>query len=182
LNDEFAQDLGDYRSVTELREAVRRSIFAQRQYEAQQEAKNRIVDKLVEAHAFPVPEVFVERQIKNRVEQSLRAMAGEGVDPRSLKLDWDKVKETQRDKALHEVKASMLLSRVAERESIGATRDEVDREVERAARQQKEPVAAVRLRFEKDGTLGRIASHIQTEKTLNFLFEHARKTAEGEAG
>jgi hypothetical protein len=36
----------------------------------------------------------------------------------------------------------------------------------------------VRLRFEKDGTLGRIASHIQTEKTLNFLFEHAQKTAE----
>jgi trigger factor len=38
-------------------------------------------------------------------------------------------------------------------------------------------VAAVHMRFEKDGTLGRIASHIQTEKTLNFLFEHARKTA-----
>jgi hypothetical protein len=36
----------------------------------------------------------------------------------------------------------------------------------------------VRLRFEKDGTLGRIASHIQTEKTLNFLFEHAGKTEE----
>ena len=46
------------------------------------------------------------------------------------------------------------------------------------ARQQREPVAAVRMRFEKDGTLGRIANHIQTEKTLSFLFEHARKTAE----
>ena len=41
----------------------------------------------------------------------------------------------------------------------------------------------MRLRFEKDGTLGRIASHIQTEKTLNFLFEHARKVrAEAENG
>ena len=57
-------------------------------------------------------------------------------------------------------------------------RDEVDREVERIARQQREPFAAVRLRFEKDGTLGRIASHIQTEKTLDFLFEHAGKTEE----
>jgi hypothetical protein len=53
----------------------------------------------------------------------------------------------------------------------------VDREVERIARQQREPVGAVELRFEKDGTLGRIANHIQTEKTLNLLFEHARKTA-----
>jgi len=182
LNDEFAQDLGDYRNLEELRDAIRKGLFAQRQYESQQEAKNRIVEKLVDAHDFPVPEAFVDRQIKNRVEQSLRAMAAEGVDPHSIKLDWNKVKETQRDKALREVKASMLLTRVAERESIAATRDEVDREVERLARQQKEPPAAVHMRFEKDGTLGRIASHIQTEKTLTFLFEHARKTADGDVG
>jgi trigger factor len=104
-------------------------------------------------------------------------MAADGLDPRKIKLDWDKVKETQREKAVREVKASLLLSRIAEREAIGATRDEVDREVERLARQQREPVAALQMKFEKDGTLGRIASQIQTEKTLNFLFEHARKTA-----
>ena len=178
LNDEFAQDLGDYRTVDELREAIRKGIFGQRQYEAQQEAKNRIIDKLVENHDFPVPETFVERQIKNRVEQSLRAMAAEGMDPRQLKLDWAKVKESQREKALHEVKASMLLSRISEREAIHATREEVDKEVERQARQTREPIAALHMKFEKDGTLGRIASHIQTEKTLNFLFEHARKTTE----
>jgi trigger factor len=179
LNDEFAQDLGDYRTLDELRDAVRKNLFAQREYEAQQQAKNRIVDRLVEKHDFPVPEVFVERQIVNRVEQSVRSLAAEGVDPGKLKLDWGKIKEAQREKAIREVKASLLLSRVAEREAIQANQDEVDREVERAARQNREPVAAARLRFEKDGTLGRIANHIQTEKVLNFLFEHARKTAEG---
>ena len=177
LNDEFAQDLGDYRNIDELREAVRKAIFAQREHDAQQDAKNKVVDQLVDAHEFPVPEVYVDRQIRNRVEQSLRAMAAEGVDPRSLKLDWEKVKESQREKAVREVKASLLLTKIAERESIGVTREEVDREVERLARQQREPVAAAQMRFEKDGTMGRIASHIQTEKTLNFLFEHARKTA-----
>lgn len=177
LNDDFAQDLGDYRSLDELKDAVKKSIFGQRQFESQQEAKNKIVDALVDRHDFPVPEVFVERQIKNRVEQSLRAMAGEGIDPKSIKLDWEKVKATQRDKALREVKASMLLSRISEREAIHANKDEVDREVERLARQQREPVAALQMKFEKDGTMGRIASHIQTEKTLTFLFEHARKTA-----
>jgi trigger factor len=177
LNDDFAQDLGDYRGLEELREAVRKALFAQRQHDAQQEARNRIIDTLVDEHAFPVPEVFVERQIRSRVEQSLRAMAADGLDPRKLQLDWEKVKETQRDKAVREVKASLLLSRIAEREAIGATRDEVDREVEKIARQQREPVAALHLKFEKDGTLGRIASQIQTDKTLNFLFENARKTA-----
>ena len=171
--------IGDARrSVDELKDAVRTAIFSQRQNEAQQEAKNQIVDKLVDAHDFPVPEAFVERQIKNRVEQRLRAMAEQGIDPRKLQLDWDKLKESQREKAIREVKASILLGKVSERESIRATRDEVDGEVEKAARQMRKPVAAVHMEFEKDGTLGRIASHIQTDKTLNYLFEHARKTAE----
>lgn len=178
LNDDFAQEVGDYRDLGELREAVRKAIFSQRQQQAQEEAKNKIVDKLVDAHDFPVPEIFVDRQIRNRVEQRLGALAAQGVDPRSLKLDWEKLKETQREKAVREVKASLLLGRIAERESIHATRDDVDQEVDRVARQQREPLAAVRMRFEKDGTLGRIANHIQTEKTLSFLFEHARKTAD----
>jgi trigger factor len=178
LNDDFAQEVGDYRDLGELREAVRKAILGQRQEVAQAEAKERILDRLVDAHDFPVPEAFVERQIRNRVEQRVAALTAQGVDPRSLKLDWGKLKGTQRDKAVREVKASLLLGRIAERESIHATRDEVDREVERIARQQREPVAAVRIRFEKDGTLGRIANHIQTEKTLSFLFEHARKTAD----
>ena len=178
LDDEFAQELGDYRTVDELREAVRKAIFGQREHDAQQDAKNKIIDKLVDAHDFPVPEVYVERQIKNRVEQSLHAMSQQGVDLKQLKLDWDKVKESQREKAIREVKASMLLSKVSERESIYPGKDEVDKEVERIARQQRKPIAAVHMELEKDGTLGRIASHIQTEKTLNFLFENARKTGE----
>ena len=106
-------------------------------------------------------------------------MAAEGVDPRSLKLDWEKVKESQRDKAVREVKASMLLAQdrgAGERFTPPATKW--------TGKWRRLPgSSASRWRrctceFEKDGTLGRIACHIQTEKTLNFLFEHARKTAE----
>ena len=178
VNDEFAQDLGDFRTVDELREALRKTMLAQRQHEARQEAKNKLVETLVDLHEFPVPEAFIDRQVRNRVEQTLNSLAAEGIDSSKIQLDWQKVKSAQKDKALREVKASLLLSRIAEREAIGATNDEVDKEVERIARQQREPFAAVKLRFEKDGTLGRIASHLQTEKTLDFLFEHAQKTAE----
>ena len=74
------------------------------------------------------------------------------------------------------MKASLILSKVAERESIGVTNDEVDREVERLARQNREPIAVFRKKLTDDGTMDRIASHIQTEKTLDFLFDNARKT------
>lgn len=178
LNDELAQDLGDYRNMDELREMVRKGIFSQRQSQAQEQAKNKLVDTLVDSHEFPVPGIFVDQQIKNRVEQSLRSLAAEGVDPKSLKLDWEKVKAAQQDRALREVKASLLLEAVSRQESIFATDEEVDREVERMARQEREPVLSLRPKLEKNGTLGRIASHIQTEKTLQFLFEHAEKTAD----
>ena len=178
LNDEFAQDLGDFRTLDEVKDAVSKSILAQRQNDAQREAKDKIVEKLVAANDFPVPEIFVDRQIENRVEQRLRALQSEGVDPKSFKLDWEKVKAAQKDAALREVKASLVLGKVAERESINATNEEVDRELDRISRQEKQPVAALRRKLSENGELGRIASHIQTEKTLNYLFEHATKTAE----
>lgn len=178
LNDDFAQDLGDFRNVEELREALRKSIFTERQAEAQQAAKQKLVDMLVDAHDFPVPEVFVDNQIRRRLEQTVGALAREGIDPRELNLDWAKLRESQQEKAAREVKASLILSAIADRESVDAMRDEVDREVERIARQKREPVAATRAQLEKDNTLARIASHIRTEKTLNFLFDHARKVVE----
>ncbi|MGE5645578.1 MAG: trigger factor [Acidobacteriota bacterium] len=177
LNDEFARDLGDYQNVEELREAVRKSLFAERQFLAQQEAKNKLIEQLVDAHEFPVPEAFLEQQIEIQVRRQLEMLAAEGVDPRSIKLDWEKVKESQRDKAIREVKASLLIGKVADTEQIYATQEEVDREVQRIARQEREPVAATRKRLEKEDGLRRIANRIRTDKTLNFLFEHARKEA-----
>jgi len=177
LNDEFAKDLGDFNTLDELRDAVRKNIFHERESAAQRKAKDELIDRLVEAHDFPVPEVFLDRQIEAEMETRLRQLASNGVDVAKLKLDWNKVKESQRPKALHDVKASLLLDKVAERESIVATQDEVDREIQQIARTEREPVAAIRKKLDKSGAIGRIANHIRTEKTLNLLFEQSRKIA-----
>ncbi len=178
LNDEFAQDLGDFRTVDELREMVRKSIFGQREQEAQQIAKNKLIDKLVDAHEFPVPQTYIDRQIETRISQRLQELASEGVDISQLKPDWTKLREAQGEQAKREVVASLLLGRVAERESIHPTNEEVDKQVEQIARQQRQPVPFTRKKLEENGGLNRIANHIATEKTLNLLFEHARKTGE----
>jgi trigger factor len=175
LNDEFARDLGDYQNLAELREALRASLRAEREFLAQQKAKNELIDKLVDMHDFPVPEVFVERQMEANVEQRMRELVAHGVDPRNIKLDWDKVRAAQGERARRDVKASMILERIADREAIETTVDELDREIQRIARQQREPVPAVRKRLEQEGQLRRIASRIRIEKTINFLFEQARK-------
>ena len=40
--------------------------------------KRNLVDQLIDMHEFPAPEAFVERQIRNRLEQNLRALGGAG--------------------------------------------------------------------------------------------------------
>jgi len=176
-NDEFAQDLGDYPTFQDLREAIRKSIFQEREYSAQGKAKDELIERLVEAHDFPVPEAYIERQIESQLESQFRQLADRGIDPSKLQIDWSKLKDSQRPKALHAVKASLIIDKVAEREAIHATNDEVDHEVQRIAKQEREPIAATRKKLEKEGLLGRIAYQIRSNKTMNFLFEHARKEA-----
>lgn len=177
LNDEFAKDLGDFQTLEEFKETVRKTIFREREYQAQEAAKHDIIDKLVDSHDFPIPEAYLDRQIEMNVENQFRQLAAQGMDPRQLNLDWAKLKESMAPRAQRDVKASLILDKVSERESIGATNEEVDAEVAKIARQQRENVPVVRAKLQKEGALGRIAGHIRTDKTLRFLFEQARKEA-----
>ncbi len=177
LDDEFAQDLGDYKNIEELKGAIRGSILRERESEAKSQAQTQILDQLVDAHSFPVPDAYVDRQVQNNVEQQLHSLAMQGVDVSKMNLDWAKLREAQKGRATRDVKASLLLDRIADREAVVALQDEVDREIQRFARQQRKPAAQVRMELEKNGGLGRIAAQIRTEKTLNLLFDKARKEA-----
>jgi trigger factor len=177
LNDEFAKDLGDYQTLDELKDVIRKAILGEREQKAQEDAKGELIDRLVDLHDFPVPDAYIDRQVEINVENQLRTLAAQGIDPKSIKLDWAKVRESQKDRAARDVKASLLLDKIADREAVVATTEEVDREVQRIAKQQREAVALTRAKLQKEGVIGRIAGNIRTEKTLNFLFEHARKEA-----
>ena len=177
LNDEFAQDLGDFQTLDDVRAAVRQAIFHERETAAQNQAKKQLLDKLAEAHDFPVPDAYVEKQVEAEIESELRQMIDRGIDVGKLQIDWPKLKEAQRPKAIRDVKVLLLLDKIGEQENIGTTKEEVDREVQRIARQDREPAAAIRKKLEKNGDLARIANRIRTDKTVNFLFEHARKQA-----
>jgi trigger factor len=175
LDDDFAQSMGDFRTFDELREQVKNSIFAERQQRAQAEAKDQLIEALGKAHDFPVPNVYVERQLNLQLENFARALQQQGIDPRSLNLDIQKFRESQKEKAVNEVRAMLLLDKIATVEGVTVEQEAVDREVQRLARSQREPAAAIRMKLEKDGGLDRIANQIRTTKTINLLFEHARK-------
>lgn len=175
LNDEFARDLGDFQSLDELREEIRKAIFREKDYEAQVKAKNELVDQLVAMHDFPVPEAYIDDRIEHMVDGQLRSMQAQGVDISKIRIDWQKLRQNQYEQAKHDVKAALLLGKIAAAENIGATEEEIDAEIQRIARQRREPPAAVRLKLEKEGGLQTIINRIITDKTLKFLFDHAVK-------
>ena len=177
LNDDFAKDLGDFQTLDELKDSIRKSILHEREHQAQDDTKQQIIAKLVDTHPFAVPDVFIDRQIEANLNTQLQQLASQGIDPRALKLDWQKIRDAQKERAERDVRASLILDKISDREAVSATQDEVDREVQRYARQQREAVAVARAKMQKDGTLSRIAGQIRTEKTLSFLFDKARKEA-----
>jgi trigger factor len=177
LDDDFAQSMGDFRTLDEFKDQVKASIVAERQYRAQEEAKSKLIEKMADANVFPVPETYIERQLQIQLESYARSLQMQGIDPRALNFDMAKFRESQKDRATRDVRATLMLDRIAEVEAVEVQQDEVDREVQRLARQQREPVASVRVKLEKDGGLDRIVNRIRTDKAIALLFEHARKVA-----
>ena len=174
LNDEFAKQLGEFQTVDDLRKAVREQMESERKHEAEHTAKEKLAADLIQRNDFEVPDSLIEQQIDIRIERGLRALAAQGLTAEQMKkLDLSRLRGAQREQAIHDVKAALLLERVAEEENIQVGEEEFDRELESLARQSKQTSEAVRARLTRDGGLDRIRTRIRNEKTLEFLYHQS---------
>ena len=172
LNDDFAKELGEYDSLSELENRVREHLANRKRRSVEGETKDKLFQALIERFPFPVPESLVQEQIDARLERGLRALAAQGMDTEQMrKLDFGRLRTAQRDGAAAEVKASLLLARIAQEENVEVTDEEVDREITIAAIQSREPVDALKARLTEDGGLARIREQLKREKTANVLYE-----------
>jgi trigger factor len=174
LNDEFAKELGQFTSLDEVRQRIREGMEAERKHTAERESKDKLLIELVKRNEFEVPEALVERQIDLRLERGLRALSAQGMKPEDLKkMDFTRMRVGQKEQALQEVKASLLLEKVADEEKIEVGDEEIDREVQALAEQSKQTPEAIRARLTRDGALDRIRNRIRNEKTLDFLYHQS---------
>ena len=174
LNDAFAQEVGEFKTIDDLRKTLRDNIEAEKRHTAEHESKDKLVAELVKRNEFEVPEAMVDRQIDVRLERGLRALAAQGMRAEDMqKMDLNRLRAGQRDQAVQEVKASLLLDRIAELEKIEVSDEEVDREIESLAKQTKQTSEAVRARLTRDGALDRIRNRIRNEKTLDLLYHQS---------
>ena len=174
LNDDFAKELGDFKSLQDLRTKIHEQLESQKRHEIEHTAKDKLVEELVNRNHFPVPESLVDQQVTSRLERGFRALAAQGMRPEDMrKMDFRRLRQAQRDAALREVKASLILEQIADKENIQASDADLDLEVARFAQQSRQPVEAVRKKLTDEGTLERMRERIRNEKTLDFLYQRS---------
>ena len=174
LNDDFAKELGDFKSLEDLRTKIREQLESQKRHEIEHTAKDKLVQELVNRNNFPVPETLIEQQVTSRLERGFRALAAQGMRPEDMrKMDFGRLRQAQREAAVSEVKASLILEKIADKENIQASDADLDVEVERFAQQSRQPVEAVRKKLADEGSLERMRERIRNEKTLDFLYQRS---------
>lgn len=175
LNDQFAKELGEFATFDEVRKRIRENIEHERQHNAEREAKDKLIAELVKRNEFEVPEALVEHQIDIRLERGVRALAAQGMRAEDIrKMDFGRLRGGQREQAVQDVKAALLLEKIAEAEKIEVSDEDVEKEIEALAKQSQQTSEAIRARLTRDGALDRIRDRIREEKTLDFLY---RQTA-----
>ena len=174
LDDDFAKELGEFTTLDEVRQRIREGMEASASTPQSASPKTSCLTELVKRNEFEVPEALVERQIDVRLERGLRALSAQGMKSEDIKkMDFTRMRAGQREQALQEVKASLLLEKVADEEKIEVGDEEIDREVQALAEQSKQTPEAIRARLTRDGALDRIRNRIRHEKTLDFLYQQS---------
>jgi trigger factor len=174
LNDEFAKTLGEFQTMDDVRKTIREQMEAERTHEAKHAAQEKLVGELIQRNDFEVPDSLIEQQVDIRLERGLRALAAQGLTAEQMKkMDLNRLRAGQREQAIHDVKAALLLERVGEEENVQVSEEELNHELDALARQSKQTSEAVRARLTRDGGLDRIRTRIRNEKTLEFLYHQS---------
>jgi trigger factor len=145
------------------------------------EAKQNLLNQLVTAHSFPVPETLVDAQLDARLERFLTRLISQGLDPRNLRIDWQKLREEGRPEAEKDVRGSLILEKVAEAEGIEVTDEEVDEIIREIAQERHEAPAAVKTRLTRDDELSKITNRIRNQKALDLIYRNAKIKPKSEA-
>ncbi len=179
LDDEFAKDLGEFENLGALRARVRADLEHEAKHESEREARGELLRQLASRVTFDVPSALLDREIDRRMEDFVRRLMDQQIDPMKVNINWEEFREKQRDAASEAVRGALALDEVARREHLSVSEADVNAEVERYAERSGRAAAAVRAKLEKDGGIARLYSGLRREKTVDFLLSKATKIQTG---
>jgi trigger factor len=173
LDDEFAKDLGDYSSLEELKTKLRGEIEKEKELALENQLKDQVVDQLLEANPFEVPEILVEEQAKALFSDMKLRLAAQGVDLKNLGVTEEKLQSDYKTMAQKQVKTFLILEKIASQEGIAVTDEEADERLKEMAERMHQKFDVVKRYYEKNGLVPEVKAGILRDKTLHFLLEKA---------
>ncbi|HEX5734018.1 MAG TPA: trigger factor [Blastocatellia bacterium] len=183
VDDQFAGVVNEeYKTVDDLRSSIRSRLEHEAEHRTDDEFRTAIMEALVDRNRFDVPEVVVERQLDSRLRMLISQLANQGMDPRRLQLDWEGLRESQRERAEREVRGFFVLDRIASEENIEVSDEEVDSEIERRSEGMRESAAVLKARLTKEDGLDSIKEQVRNRKALDLVISSADIRIEEVAG
>jgi trigger factor len=169
LDDEFAKDLGDFDTLESLRTRVHEDITHSKAHEADHQLRADLLKQLAARVSGEVPAALVDREIDRRLEEFVRRLIEQQIDPMRANINWEEFRERQREPATEAVKSALVLDEVARREHVAVSEDDITAEIERYAERTGRTAPAVRAKLEKEGGLSRLYSGLRRERAIDFL-------------
>jgi trigger factor len=176
LDDEFAKDQGEYQNLDELRAAMRKELERQAQQEADNRARQGLLDLIIERNPVEVPESLVAREQRNLEAETVAALEAAGLPHDDAVESARQNPEELKTRAEKRARSALVVDAIADQEGIDVSDDEVadrvgllvtqsGRQRERAAEfySHEENRAALKQVMRREKTLDRLLSRAQIE-------------------
>ncbi|MCK9363300.1 MAG: trigger factor [Syntrophales bacterium] len=176
LDDKFIKNFGKYTSLDELRADVRKRAEEEKKKRLDAAFVKQIGDKLLENNIFEAPEAFIEQQVYYMVSDAHSRMVSEGMDPKKAEELAANLRAPFRDEAAKIVKTTILLDKIAQKEAIAATDEELEARIREFALQRSQDYETFRKSLEKDNLVENIRGELINRKTYEFIESKANIT------
>ena len=175
LDDKFAKGFGA-ESMDKLREGVENDLKNELEYSQKKSVRNQCVDKLLDAVNCDLPETIVNEATRAAVHNIVQQNHQRGVGKEVIDENKDQIYANAKADAQVRVKANYILSKIAEKEGIKVTDQELSRQVAAMATQQKVKPQKLAQQLKDNGTIYQVQEEIMNAKVIDLLEEKAKVT------
>ena len=175
LDDKFAKGFGA-ESMDKLREGVEKDLKNELEYSQKKSVRNQCVDKLLDAVNCDLPETIVNEATRVGVHNIVQQNHQRGVGKEVIDENKDRIYANAKADAEVRVKANYILSKIAEKEGIKVTDQELSRQVAAMATQQKVKPQKLAQQLKDNGTIYQVQEEIMNAKVIDLLEEKAKVT------
>lgn len=176
LDDDFARDTGEAETLDELKQQIRTKLLEEDGEIAEREARQRLVEALLERNPFDPAPSMVTREVQAQVDMFKRQLQQQGLTMRQLGTNEQQVGENMRPQATFNVKAFLLLEAIRKAENIEVPEEEIDAEIKQMAEDQGQNPARLRATMENNQQLLLLRAQMREERLLDFLMGQSEVT------